>query len=255
MNLDKELIINDLDKIFPLPEGIGSLRVLDKISLQLDRGEIIAILGPSGCGKSTLLNILAGFEKPNKGEVYFKGTPVTKPTSQIGMVFQSAVLFPWLTVKGNIAYGLRFKKYKDKEIDTICQQHIHLVGLEGFEKYYPNQLSGGMQQRTALARILALEPKVLLMDEPFASLDAQSRITMQQLLLSIWSQIQPTIIFVTHDVEEALVLADNVYIMSKLPGRITHKIKVPLGRPRPISVIGTAEFSKIKGDILTLLFS
>lgn len=254
MNLEKELVIDKVEKTFPLPQGNGNLKILGEISLQINKGEIISILGPSGCGKSTLLNIIAGFEMPSKGDIFFRNIPITKPSSQIGMVFQSAVLFPWLTVKQNIAYGLKLKKYSKKIIEDTCTKYIHLVGLEGFEKYYPHQLSGGMQQRTALARVLALNPNVLLMDEPFAALDAQSRITMQQLLLSIWSQIKSTIIFVTHDIEEALILADKVYVMSKLPGNIIHELEVPFVRPRTISLIGTPEFSNMKSEILSILF-
>ncbi len=262
MNERKELIIDKVEKTFPLPSGDGRLKVLEDVSLSVEEGEIIALLGPSGCGKSTLLNIAAGFERPDEGQVLFMGEAIESPSPQRGVVFQSAVLFPWLTVRQNIAYGLKRNKKSGfsgrknhEEIEEICSRYIRLVGLEGFENYYPAQLSGGMQQRVSLARVLALSPKMLLMDEPFAALDAQTRIAMQQLLLTISAQLRPTVLFVTHDVEEALILADKVYVMSRLPGRIISEIEVPFQRPRPISIIGSAEFSKIKSEILELLFN
>lgn len=254
MNIGKGLIIDKVNKSFSLPSSKGRLKVLDNISLQVDEGEIIALLGPSGCGKSTLLNIAAGFEKPDEGQMLFMGQPIVKPSPQRGVVFQSAVLFPWLTVKQNVLYGFKLKKEKPQVIEEKCRKYIQLVDLGGFENYYPNQLSGGMQQRVALARVLILEPKMLLMDEPFAALDAQTRIAMQQLLLSISAQIKPTVLFVTHDIDEAVILADKVYVMSKLPGKIIREVKVPFNRPRPISIIGSIEFSKIKSEILQLLF-
>lgn len=255
MNKKKELVIEKVGKSYSLPSKTGKLKVLDNISLYVEKGEIIAIVGPSGCGKSTILNIAAGFEKPDIGQVIFNDNPVKEPSPKRGVVFQSSVLFPWLSVKDNIAYGLKLKKEGREEINKKCNKYIQLVGLEGFENYYPNQLSGGMQQRVALARVLILEPRMLLMDEPFASLDSQTRMLMQQFLLSISMQISPTILFVTHDVEEALILADTVYIMSKLPGRIIKKINVPFKRPRSISIIGSSEFTKAKSEILELLFN
>lgn len=210
-------------------------------------------MGPSGCGKSTLLNIIAGFDKQDQGTVLFRGQPTSMPSPQRGVVFQSGVLFPWLTVKENIAYGLKLKKEDKKTIEKECESYMHLVGLEGFENYYPNQLSGGMQQRVALARVLVLQPSMLLMDEPFGALDAQTRIAMQQLLLSISSHVKPTILFVTHDVEEALILADRIYIMSKLPGKIVQQIEVPFKKPRPITIFSNGEFIKLKSSILKFL--
>lgn len=254
MNSKKELVIASLTKSFSSPGDKESLKVLEGISLSIETAEIVALLGPSGCGKSTILNIVAGFEKPDEGQVFFMGNPVIAPSTERGVVFQSAVLFPWLTVKQNIAYGLELKKQEAFDIERECSRYIQLVGLEGFEDYYPKQLSGGMQQKVALARVLILEPRMLLMDEPFAALDAQTRMAMQQLLLSISQELRPTVMFVTHDVEEALILADKVYVMSKLPGKIISEIEVPFKRPRMISIIGSFEFSKIKSEILELLF-
>ena len=254
MNKEIVFFMGNVRKNFPSPDGVNRLQVLEDIVLQIGEGEIIALLGPSGCGKSTILNIAAGFEAPDEGKVLFLGEPVTAPSSQRGVVFQSDVLFPWLTVRQSIAYGLKLQKLEGPVIEKKCGKYIDLVGLKGFEYYYPHQLSGGMKQRVALARVLVMEPKMLLMDEPFASLDAQTRISMQQLLMSISDQLNPSVLFVTHDVEEALILADRIYIMSKLPGRIKQEISVPFPKPRPISLLGNHLFSETKGEILRLLF-
>ncbi|NLL18603.1 MAG: ABC transporter ATP-binding protein [Clostridia bacterium] len=254
MMAQQALIADGVHKSFSAPSGKNSLAVLEDISVNVNQGEIVALVGPSGCGKSTLLNIAAGFEKPDMGQVLFMGKAITGPSPERAVVFQSASLFPWLTVKENIAFGLEKAKVKQKIIDEKCSEFIQLVGLTGFENYYPNQLSGGMQQRVALARVLVLEPKMLLMDEPFAALDAQTRLAMQQVLLSISMAIKPTILFITHDVEEALILADKVYVMSKLPGTIIRELEVPFDRPRPISIIGDPHFSKLKSEILEQLF-
>ncbi|UWG98723.1 ABC transporter ATP-binding protein [Dehalobacter sp. DCM] len=244
-------VMNKVNKNFS--SGKQLLKVLEDVSLEIEEGELVALLGPSGCGKSTLINLAACFEKPDDGQVLFMGRPITMPSPQRGVVFQSAQLFPWLTVKQNISYGLTLQKQKKEIIEDKCSKYIQLVKLEGFEYYYPPQLSGGMQQRVALARVLIMEPRMLLMDEPFAALDAQTRLAMQQLLLSIAREIEPTVLFVTHDVEEALFLADKVLVMSRLPGRIIHEVKVPFQRPRPISLIGSTAFSKLKRSILALL--
>lgn len=255
MNKANVFLMENVCKGFPSPDGNKILKVLEDISLQIGEGEIIALLGPSGCGKSTILNIAAGFEAPDEGNVLFVNKKVTAPSSQRGVVFQSDVLFPWLTVRQNIAYGLKIQKRSNSLIEEKCEKYIELVGLKGFDHFYPNQLSGGMKQRVALARVLIMEPKMLLMDEPFASLDAQTRISMQQLLLSISSQLNPSVLFVTHDVEEALILADRVYIMSRLPGRIISEMTVSFEKPRNISLFGKLEFSEVKREILELLFN
>jgi NitT/TauT family transport system ATP-binding protein len=251
----KELVLDKVGKSFFLPSESDGLKVLEGISFEIEQGEIIAILGPSGCGKSTLLNIVAGFEKQDSGRVLFMGKPITTPSPQRGVVFQSAVLFPWLTIYENIAYGLKLQRKDIKNIKKKCSELIKLVDLEGFENYYPDQLSGGMQQRVALARVLVLEPRMLLMDEPFAALDAQTRMAMQQLLLTITEKISPTILFVTHDVEEALILADKVFVMSKRPGHITRELIVPFRRPRALSLAGSIDFSRMKSEIMEFLFN
>lgn len=253
------LVIDKVDKSFSVKTGkkseVGLLQVLRAISMSVMEGEIIGLLGPSGCGKSTLLNIVAGFDQPDKGEVLFQGEPVIIPSPERGVLFQSAVLFPWFTVKENIVYGLRNRRENQERIEIKYRQYIELVGLKGFDGYYPNQLSGGMQQRAALARALIMGPRMLLMDEPFAALDAQTRMLMQQLLLGISEQIKPTILFITHDIEEALILSDRVLVMSKLPGEIIYEVTVPFSRPRDLSMIGSYGFAKMKDEIRQYLFN
>lgn len=248
-----KLLIKNLDKSFPVPEKSEPLAVLENITFTVNEGEIIGILGPSGCGKSTLLNIVAGFEFPSYGEIFCCGKPILGPSPERAMVFQSAVLFPWLTVKENIAYGLKRKRLDPQTLIDQVRQYIQLVGLTGFENYYPEQLSGGMQQRVSLARVLTMHPHVLLMDEPFASLDAQTRFNMQKLLLSLWQNLRPTILFVTHDIEEALLLCDVIYIMSKRPGRIIHRIKVPFQKPHSPMLSSSMELLSMKNQIIELL--
>lgn len=251
---DKDvLVIKNVHKSFPSPSGGKDLKVLEDITLHVKEGEIVALLGPSGCGKSTVLNISAGFESFDQGEVEFLHEPVTVPSPERSVVFQSAVLFPWLTVRQNIAYGLKRQKQERSRIEEDCNRCISLVGLDGFDNYYPHQLSGGMQQRVALARVLVLKPKMLLMDEPFAALDYQTRISMQQLLLSLSMKLNPSVLFVTHDVDEDLILADRIYIMSKLPGRIIKEMTISIPKPRTFLTLGSPEFTKKKEQILQLL--
>lgn len=242
--------IENVEKTFPSPEGEERLSVLRDVSISVDEGEIVAILGPSGCGKTTLLNLIAGFESADKGSVLFQGEEIKEPSSRRGVVFQDPVLFPWLTVKENISFGLRIRKEAKEAVEKKCTELISIVGLEGFESYYPEQLSGGMQQRVALARVLVMRPEVLLMDEPFAALDAQTRMRMQQLLLTISQRLRPAIVFVTHDIEEALIIADRIYLLSPRPGRIVREIKVPFQRPRTLALYKEGEFTRLKGEIL-----
>jgi NitT/TauT family transport system ATP-binding protein len=224
------LTIDRLQKTFH-PNG-GPLSVLAEISFSAESGELICILGKSGCGKSTLLKIVAGFVPPSSGKVLLNNEPVEGPGPERSVIFQEDALFPWLTVEENIAFGLRrggeSKQSKAREVERF----LELVGLKDFGKYLPREISGGMKQRVALARVLILKPQVLLMDEPFASLDAQSREEMQKLLLSLWQELAITILFVTHDVNEAVILADKVLVMSNNPGRIRDQVRVDLPRPR-----------------------
>jgi NitT/TauT family transport system ATP-binding protein len=206
--------------------------VLDDIDFAARRGELICLLGRSGCGKSTLLNIVAGFHRPTTGEVHLEGTRITGPGPDRGVIFQEDALFPWLTVEENIAFGLKGRKLGRAAIAGEVQRFLALVGLSEFGGYLPREISGGMKQRVALARVLILKPKVLLMDEPFGALDSQTREEMQALLLHLWEQFHHTIVFVTHDVNEALLLADRVLVMSTSPGRIQEELRIDLPRPR-----------------------
>ncbi len=224
------LEINSLRKVFHI-DG-SSLTVLDGIDFSVDKGEMICVLGRSGCGKSTLLKMLAGFLSPSSGEILLNGKPVANPGPDRCVVFQEDTLFPWLTVKENIAFGQKGRTKNKKVFDEEVERFLSLVGLSEFRNYLPREISGGMKKRVALARVLILKPEVLLMDEPFASLDTQTREEMQKFLLSLWENLSHTIIFVTHDVTEAVTLADRILVMTKDPGRIREEIRVDLPRPR-----------------------
>jgi len=227
---EKILRIQVLRKVFRV--GDAYLNVLEDIDFSVEKGELICILGRSGCGKSTLLKILAGFVPPTAGHVFLRGEPVVRPGPDRGVVFQEDALFPWLTVEENIAFGLRRHGWSRKQRDEEVNRYLSMVGLSEFRDYLPREISGGMKQRVALARVLILQPQVLLMDEPFAALDAQTREEMQRLMLSLWERLSHTILFVTHDVTEAVTLADRILLMGKDPGRIREDIPVDLPRPR-----------------------
>lgn len=209
-----------------------SLQVLDAISFAAEEREFVCLLGPSGCGKSTLLKMAAGLEQAGSGIVSIGGHAITGPRSGCGMVFQDYALFPWLTVERNIAFGLEIQKKKSSEIQKAVAHFIQLVGLRGFEKALPSQLSGGMKQRVAIARALILAPEVLLMDEPFGALDSFTRMEMQEELARLWQREPFTVVFVTHDIDEAIYLADRILVMSPRPGRIKTVVDVSLPRPR-----------------------
>jgi NitT/TauT family transport system ATP-binding protein len=222
---------------------------LEDVSLKVTDSEFVSILGPSGCGKSTLLRILDGLASPDSGKVLMDGKPVERPTQERGFVFQSFNLFPWRTVRGNIEFGMEIKRVPKSERHTVAQRLIELVGLEGFDGKYPHELSGGMQQRVGIARALAIDPAVLLMDEPFGALDAQTREDMQDELLRIWAQSKKTVLFVTHSIEEAIYLSDRVLIMTPRPGRILADLSIPFSRPRSESHRTLPEFSALRHDI------
>jgi NitT/TauT family transport system ATP-binding protein len=238
----KILQIEGVGKVFPMNGGF--LPVLEEITFFAESGELICILGRSGCGKSTLLKIVAGFVLPSSGKAMIKGTPVKTPGPDRCVIFQEDALFPWLTVRENIAFGLRGRDQNRKSRTVEVERFLELVGLGEFGDYLPNEISGGMKQRVALARVLILKPEVLLMDEPFASLDAQSREEMQNLLLALWQELSHTILFVTHDVNEAVILADKILLMSKNPGRIREEIRVDLPRPRSRDSSAFLHFSR-----------
>jgi len=227
----------------------GSVTAVDNLDLTVRDKEFVCIVGPSGCGKSTLLRVVAGLTRPSSGEVTLDGTRVTDPGADRGMVFQSYTLFPWLTVQGNVEFGPRLSDLPPAECASIAQRYIELVGLTGFEHAYPKELSGGMQQRAAIARALANDPEILLMDEPFGALDAQTRSLMQELLLKIWEQTHKTVLFVTHDIEEAVLLADRVYVMTARPGRIKREMKISLPRPRTVGVLDSEEFLRLRREV------
>jgi NitT/TauT family transport system ATP-binding protein len=207
------------------PQHGRPVLALDRVSLEIEDGEFVALLGPSGCGKSTLLYLIGGFIEATTGGIAVEGKVVNKPGPDRGIVFQHFALFPWKTVRQNIHYGLNLSGLPAAECKERAQQFIDMVGLAGFEDSYPSQLSGGMKQRAAIARTLALDPKILLMDEPFGALDAQTRGFLQEELLSIWKRTRKTIVFVTHDVQEAVLLADRIALMSARPGRIVSVIE------------------------------
>ena len=234
-------------KTFP---GKVPVHALDDITLEIKEGEFVALLGPSGCGKSTMLNLLAGFETRSSGELTFDGAPVEKPGPDRGVVFQEASLFPWLNVWDNITFGPRVQGRRRDEYESKASAMLKLVGLEAFSDALPAQLSGGMRQRVGIARVLVMSPRALLMDEPFGALDAQTRLAMQQLLLDVWQTLGTTVLFVTHDIDESILLADRICIMSARPGRITREIAVNLPRPRSIESLTTAEFATYKAEIM-----
>ena len=215
----------------PTAEGPG-VRALDDISFAVGRSEFVSIVGPSGCGKSTMLMIVAGFERPTAGELLVGGRPVSGPAKDRGMIFQADALFHWMTVAANVGYGLRVQGYPRREIERIVEQNLALVGLTRFRDSLPSQLSGGMKQRVAIARALATDPSILLMDEPFGALDVLTRKKMQDELGRIWDGTRKTVLFVTHSIEEAVLLSDRILVMTRLPGRIKQAIAVDLPRPR-----------------------
>jgi ABC-type nitrate/sulfonate/bicarbonate transport system ATPase subunit len=244
------LTVRGVTKRFPV--GDGEIEALARIDLAIDAGELVCLIGASGCGKSTLLRIIAGFEEPSTGEVSAHGRIITGPGSDRGMVFQDYALFPWMTVHRNIGFGPRQRGLPRAEIAAIADEFIRLVGLERFADRYPNQLSGGMKQRVAIARVLANDANILLMDEPFGALDALTREQLQRELLQIWARTKVTVVFVTHSVEEAVLLADRILVMSAGPGRIESDIRIELPRPREVS---SPEFNTVRRDVARRLTS
>jgi ABC-type nitrate/sulfonate/bicarbonate transport system ATPase subunit len=243
------LDIVNVSRQFPGVRGGPPTRALEPTSLAIEDNDFITVLGPSGCGKSTLLRIVAGLDFPSSGSVSLDGAPVRGPGPDRGMVFQSYTLFPWLTVRENICFGLREKGMAPKRQQEIAAHLIDRVGLAGFEDHFPRMLSGGMQQRTALARALANDPKILLLDEPFGALDNQTRALMQELLLGIWEAERKTVLFVTHDIEEAIFMANRVAVMTARPGRIKSDVRIELPHPRHYTVKTTPAFSEYKARL------
>jgi NitT/TauT family transport system ATP-binding protein len=237
------LSVENLYKTFPTPGGC--VTALKDVSFQVFRREFMCVIGPSGCGKSTLIRILAGLEDASDGQVLLDGKPVSGPGPDRGMVFQSYTLFPWLTVKQNVMFGPRMAG-QGAAAEPEARQWIDLVGLSRFENSYPHQLSGGMKQRVAIARALANRPRILLMDEPFGALDAQTRCQMQSYLLQIWKNLDITILFITHDLDEAAFLADRILVLKANPGEVNEIIEVPVPRPRTPAQFVSPEFIATK---------
>jgi len=258
-----KITIKDVSRVFFSPSG-ERIEALKDVNLEVedafsaagrDIGEFRVLLGPSGCGKSTLLRMIAGLDKPSSGQVLVNGQPVTAPGKDRGMVFQKYTSFPWLTVAENVAYGMKINGVPEAQRKETVERLLKSVGLTEFADVYPETLSGGMQQRVAIARTLALRPSVILMDEPFGALDAQTRSDMQQLLLQIWDETACTILFVTHDVEEAVYLADRIFIMSSHPGTIVEDVHVPFDRPRALELKEKSEFHELQHYVLGRLKS
>ncbi len=243
--------IKGVDKSFS--SASGTIQALKGISFQARRREFISVIGPSGCGKSTLIRILAGLEDPSAGEILLDGIPVEGPGPERGMVFQGYTLFPWLTVLENVKFGLKIKNQADFHARSEALQWIELVGLSGFEDHYPHQLSGGMKQRVAIARALANRPRVLLMDEPFGALDAQTRSRMQSYLLQIWRNVDVTVLFITHDLDEAVYLSDRILVLKANPGEVAEMIEVPVPRPRDPDQMLSGTFLSVKQRLEELI--
>ncbi|WP_407147188.1 ABC transporter ATP-binding protein [Bradyrhizobium sp. ORS 86] len=233
----------------------GRLNVVEDVSYDINDGDFIAVIGPSGCGKTTMMSMLAGFQKPTTGKVLFDGAPVTGPGPERGVIFQEYGVFPWLTVKQNIAFGLKLKanRVPDAERDAICDHYLSLMGLADFANSYPKHLSGGMRQRLAIARAYAVKPQFLLMDEPFGALDAQTRANMQNLLLKVLAAEGKTVMLITHSVEEAIYLASRIVVVTARPAKIKEIIEVPFPYPRDESIQERPEFGELRSYIRQLV--
>jgi NitT/TauT family transport system ATP-binding protein len=250
----KNLVIRNLCKTYFDPYAGTHVTAVSDVSLSVQQGEFVAIVGPSGCGKTTILNMIAGFLPVSSGEIILNDIPVKGPGPERGVVFQSFALFPWKTVLENVAFGPRMRGLPKAECEKIAREYLTLAGLADAAERYPNELSGGMQQRVGVVRALANNPEVLLMDEPFASVDAQTRMTLQEELTRIWQERRPTIIFITHDVGEAVFLANRVVVLSK--GAVLKELEVPLPRPRVWDVlIEDAAFKALSAQVLQLVRS
>jgi NitT/TauT family transport system ATP-binding protein len=236
-------------------EGAAQVQALDGLDLNIRAGELVSILGPSGCGKSTIVSAIAGFKAISSGTLTVDGQRVQGPGPDRGVVFQQHTLFPWKTTLANVEFGLKMRGVGRRERQQAAREILEHVGLGQFLAHYPHQLSGGMQQRVNLARVLVNRPRVMLMDEPFCSLDAQTRLQMQQMLLELWDQFHMTVVFVTHDVDEAVFLSDRIVVLTERPGRIKAQITVGLERPRGVHALTSPEFMRLKRQTLDLLLT
>lgn len=249
------LVAEGLVKTFASPTSVIAdlVTAVTDFNLTINAEEIVCIVGPSGCGKSTFLDMAAGFTLPSGGKLEIMGAPVTKPSPDRGVVFQQPVLFPWMNIYDNVVFGPNARGVDKAQVKSDANRVLKSVGLEKFKKHYPYQLSGGMKQRAQIARVLVASPSLILMDEPFGALDAQMRINMHELLITVWEEYKPTILFITHDVEEALFLADRVIVMSHHPGTIERIYDIPFERPRTYSVTADPRFAQMRGEIVELL--
>lgn len=242
-----DIVVRDAEVQFPgIKRGAESVLALSDVNISIPDQQFVCLLGPSGCGKSTLLNLIAGFLQPTSGEVLVGGDPIGGPGPDRGVVFQDANVFPWLTCAENVAFGPRLQRHDSDQVRERVDHYLDRVGLLPFRDRLPMDLSGGMRQRLSLARVLINDPPILLMDEPFGALDAQTRIIMQELLLELWERDRKTVVFVTHDIDEALLLADRVYVMTTRPGRILDHVDVPLARPRKYQVTNEPVFRDLR---------
>ena len=243
------LAISNVDKRFEGPNG--TIEALSAVDIAIAPSEIVSIVGPSGCGKSTLLRMVAGFDKPTSGRILLADKEIAAPGADRGIVFQHPQLYPWLNVFDNVVFGPRMRGVPRGTFTPAAERYIEIVGLAGFERHFPYQLSGGMRQRLQIARVLINEPNILLMDEPFGALDYQTRIEMQKLLLDLCINIAPTVLFITHDIDEAVFISDRIYVMSPRPGRIVEVMDVPLPRPRVFEKTTIEEaFVKLRLQVL-----
>jgi NitT/TauT family transport system ATP-binding protein len=249
---DPKLYAEGIWKVF-IPRKGDEIVAIREFGMAVYENEFVSLTGPSGCGKSTFLAMAAGLDYPSHGKLTVNGRPVLGPGIDRGMVFQSYTLFPWLNVFENVRFALKKRELSAAEQARTVQEYIELVGLTGFEKAYPAQLSGGMRQRVAIARALVYKPDILLMDEPFGALDAQTRMQMQELLLRVWQQHRITVLFVTHDVEEAILLSDRVYVMTARPGSMKAEVRIDIPRPRTPEVEQTPRFTELRREVLGLI--
>ncbi len=248
-----KILAEHIDKIYT--SGKKSTKAIEDVSIDIQDNDFVCIVGPSGCGKSTLLRMLAGLDFPSAGNIIIDDRKVTGPGPDRGMVFQTYTLFPWMTVEDNIKFGLKLKKLPKDEQQEIAERYLDIIGLKKFAKSYPKELSGGMKQRVAIARALANKPEVLLMDEPFGALDPHTKSMMQLLMREIWEKEHPTVVFITHDIDEAVFLADKIYVMSARPGKVIKEVNVYLPHKRRLELKDTPEFINIRKGINDLLYS
>jgi ABC-type nitrate/sulfonate/bicarbonate transport system ATPase subunit len=246
-----ELLVEHVTVTYP--RRGGGVTALQDVSIEVKHGQFVSIVGASGCGKSTLLNVVGGLVAPTSGQVLLDGEPIRGPGADRGMVFQSYTLYPWLTVRKNVEFGLKLRHVPRAERRRVSDELLAQMRLQGFEDAYPKALSGGMKQRVAIARALANQPSVLLMDEPFGALDAQTRTVMQELLLDVWERLRTTILFVTHDIDEALFLGDRVFVMTARPGRFREEVSLTLPRPRTLEITTSEEFVSAKRRVLAMI--